>query len=187
MKRVVAILAVGGGLILISWVTSPAARTTSSDRTVSAAEIDRADQTAQAVAPLTIQVDDQAARLRARLSQPPPKPEPDRNPFRFGGTSPSPKGTVPAAKGTYPVQSGYVPLNVPASPAVALPSLVAITSDARDGGLMRTAVLSIGDEMKIVKPGQAFDRFIVEAIGPDSVRIVDITSPTRATFIVAIR
>jgi hypothetical protein len=78
-------------------------------------------------------------------------------------------------------------VSVPAAPAIALPSLVAITSDARDGGIMRTAVLSMNDEMRIVKPGQLFDRFLVEAIGPDAVRIVDITSATRATFTVAIR
>lgn len=186
MKRMSAILAVGAGLILISWVTSPAARTTPADPRVSAADIERADQTAQTIAPLTTQIDDQAARLRARLSQPPPKPQPERNPFRFGGTSPSERGTYPVKKGTYPERPGYVPLvNAPAP--LALPSLVAITSDAGDGGLMRTAVLSMNDEMKIVKPGQVFDRFIVEAIGPDSVRIVDITSPARATFIVAIR
>jgi hypothetical protein len=83
-----------------------------------------------------------------------------------------------------PVVEANVP---PPAPALMLPTLVAITSDARDGGLFRTAVLSMDDEMKIVKPGQLFDRFIVEAIGPESVRIVDITSPTRATFVVAIR
>jgi len=184
MRRIAAILAIGGGLILISWVTSPAARTTPADARVSPAELDRADQTAQAVAPLTGQIDDQAARLRAHLSQPPPKPDPNRNPFRFGGTSPSRKGTDPAKKGTDPARTGYVPL---APVPLALPVLVAITSDARDGGLMRTAVLSMGDEMKIVTPGQVFNRFMVESIGPDSVRIVDITSPTRAVFIVAIR
>jgi len=182
--RLAGILAIGGGLILISWVTSPAALPAPSDPRVSPAELDRADQTAQAIAPLTTQIDDQAARLRARLSQPPAKPQPDRNPFRFGGTSPSPKGTYPVPKGTYPEKTGYVPV---ANAALALPVLVAITSDAGDGGIMRTAVLSMNDEMKIVKPGQLFDRFIVEAIGPDSVRIVDITSATRATFIVAIR
>jgi hypothetical protein len=52
---------------------------------------------------------------------------------------------------------------------------------------MRTAVFAMNDDMKIVMPGQMFDRFLVEAIGPDSVRIVDITSPTRATFVIAIR
>jgi hypothetical protein len=158
-----------------------------SDPRMPPSEIERADQTSQAVTPLTSEIDAQAARLRARLAQPPPKPQPDRNPFRFG------KGTYPistekAEKGTYPkpaksVEKGYVPV----APAIAMPTLVAITSDARDGGLMRTAVLSINDEIKIVRPGQMFDRFLVEAIGPDSVRLVDITSPTRATFIIPIR
>jgi hypothetical protein len=187
MQRIAAILAIGGGLILISWVTSPSARPATSDPRMTASDVDRADQTSRAVAPLTSDIDTQAARLRARVIPPPPKPAPDRNPFRFG------KGTVPfstekPAKGTYPetpkpVEKGTVPV----APAIALPSLVAITSDARDGGLFRTAVLSMNDEMKIVRPGQSFDRFIVEAIGPDSVRIVDITSVSRATFTIAIR
>jgi hypothetical protein len=184
MQRIAAILAIGGALILISWVTSPAALPAAAEPRVSPAELDRAEQTAQAVAPLTTEINDQAARLRARLAQPPPPPAPERNPFRFGGTSPSRTGTYPAKKGTVPGARGYVP---PAPASLALPVLVAITSDARDGGLMRTAALSMGDDMKIVTPGQVFDRFMVESIGSDSVRIVDITSPTRAVFIVAIR
>jgi hypothetical protein len=187
VTRLAGILAAGGGLILISWVTAPAARTTPDSPRVSRAEIERVDQAAQAVAPLSTQIDEQAARLRARLSQPPPKPEPDRNPFRFGA------GVTPGSGSRKPINTQRDGISTPpalarpASPALVLPSLVAITSDAGDGGIMRMAVLSMNDEMKTVKPGQMFDRFIVEAIGPDSVRIVDITSPARATFIVAIR
>ena len=186
MKRVSSALVIGGVLILISWVTSPSARPTPPGPALSEADLDRAEQTTQSIAPLTAQIDDQAAQLRARLSQTVPKPQPARNPFSFGkGTDR--KGTYPGTKGTYPVDPGYVPL-APAAPVpLALPTLVAITTDAVDGGVMRTAVLSMNDEMKIVRPGQIFDRFIVEAIGPDSCRIVDITSPTRATFTVAIR
>ena len=186
--RIVGILAIGGGLILISWVTSPAARTTPPEPGVSPAEIGRADQTAQAVAPLTTQIDDQAARLRAHLARPPAPPKPERNPFRFGGLRPTsnPVGPTPDTRASVgrPDLEGR---RLDVSPSITLPLLVAITSDARDGGLMRTAVLSINDDMKIMTPGQVFDRFLVESIGPDSVRIVDITSPTRATFIVAIR
>jgi hypothetical protein len=187
MNRIVGILGIGGALILISWVTSPAARTAPPGRTLSAADVVLADQTAQAVAPLTTQIDDQAARLRARLAQPPAPPKPERNPFTFAGVGrPDLEGRRlrPTSKPVGPTTGIESPVS---SPPLALPSLVAITSDAGDGGLMRTAVLSMNDEIKIVKPGQMFDRFIVEAIGPDSVRIVDITSPTRATFIVAIR
>jgi hypothetical protein len=186
--RIAGILAIGGALILISWVTSPAARTAPPERTMSVADVALADQTAQAVAPITTQLDDQASRLRARLSQPPPKPEPERNPFRFGDPGAAPKGAGTKPRGAR-IAGTAAPsaIATPATPALALPALVAITSDASDGGLMRTAALSMNDEMKIVKPGQVFDRFLVEAIGPDSVRIVDITSPARATFIVAIR
>ena len=163
MQRLAGILAIGGGLILISWVTSPAALPTPSDPRVSPAELDRADQTAQTVAPLTSEINDQAARLRAHLSQPPPKPVPARNPFQFGGTSPSRKGTDPAKKGTDPAPTGYVPL---APVPLALPIVVAITSDARDGGPCAGGI-SMGDEMKIVTPGQVFNRFMLESIGPD--------------------
>ncbi len=189
MKRAVGILAVGGGLILVSWVTSPSARTPPAEPAVSAADLELARQTTQAVTPLAAQIDDQAARLRARLLPPPPKPEPSRNPFHFGKRDVPHKGSDPRGLTPRPiVEEGYVPLaSPPPAAALTLPSLVAITSDARDGGLFRTAVLSMDDEMKIVKPGQVFDRFIVEAIGPESVRIVDITSPARVTFVVAIR
>jgi hypothetical protein len=186
--RLTGILAIGGVLILISWVTSPAARMTPGSPRISPAEIERVDQTAQAVAPLSRQIDEQAARLRARLAQPPPKPEPDRNPFRFGAgvTVPKTAGRKPSSLRADEMPTPSVAAG-PASPALLLPALIAITSDAGDGGIMRTAVLSMNDDLKIVKPGQMFDRFIVEAIGPDSVRVVDITSPTRATFTVAIR
>ena len=178
IARIGSALIISGALILISWVTSPFARTPPPAVAPSGADVDRIEQATQSLAPLTTEVDSQAARLRARLSQPPPKPEPSRNPFTFKGTHPI--STEKAEKGTYPktpisVENRYVPV------------LVAITGDPADGGLMRTAVLSMNDEMKIVRPGQMFDRFIVEAIGPDAVRIVDITSPTRATFTIAIR
>ncbi|TAK15283.1 MAG: hypothetical protein EPO35_07905 [Acidobacteria bacterium] len=190
MKRVSSTLAIGGVLILISWETSPSARPTPPSPALSAADLERAEQATQSIVPLTAQIDDQAAQLRARLSQPIPKPQPARNPFVFGrGTYPFSTGNPQPGDrsrakdlspvGGNPVEKGYVPL--------ALPVLVAITADATDGGLMRTAVLSMNDEMKTVRPGQTFDRFIVEAIGPESCRIVDITSPTRATFTVAIR
>jgi len=188
MRRLAAILAFGGGLILISWVTSPAARPATADPRMPPSEIDRAEQTSQAVTPVTGEIDKQAARLRARLAEPPPKPQPDRNPFRFGGSlRPTSKPVGPTAAVGRPELEGRRNHLAPASPAIAMPSLVAITSDARDGGLMRTAVLSMNDEMKIVRPGQMFDRFIVESIGPDAVRLVDVTSPTRATFTIAIR
>lgn len=187
MKRLVGILAVGGGLILILWVTSPAARTPPVAPELSAADLALADQAAQTIPPIASQIDAQAARLRARLAERPQQPQPSRNPFRFKAAE-TPKGTgvfstEKARKGTelLPV-APFV-----SAPAITLPTVVAITADARDGGLMRTAALSMNDEMKIVRPGQLFDRFIVEAIGQDSVRLVDITSPTRATFVVAIR
>jgi hypothetical protein len=74
---------------------------------------------------------------------------------------------------------------LPVSPA--LPTLVAITSDGAGDALILTAALAMGDEVKLVRVGQPFDRFIVDAIGVDSVRLVDSTSPTRATFTIAIR
>lgn len=188
MKRVAGILAVGGGLILIFWVTSPAARTPAAAPELSAADLALADQAAQAIPPIASQVDEQAARLRARLAEPPQKPQPTRNPFRFKGTEVF--STEKHRRGTgvlSPKSVENTPVPFVSAPAISLPAVVAITADARDGGLMRTAVLSMHDEMKNVRPGQAFDRFVVEAIGPDSVRLVDITSPTRATFVVAIR
>ena len=183
MPRVVGILAIGGGLILISWVTSPAALTTPPGPRVSPTEV---EQAAQAVTPLTSQVDDQAARLRARLAAPPPKPDPERNPFRFGDTSPAPKASSPAKRAAR-ADAPSVTLAAPVITPLALPSLIAITTDATAGGIMRTAALSMNDELRIVRPGQMFDRFMVESIGADSVRLVDITSPTRATFVIAIR
>lgn len=190
MKRATFALAIGGVLLLISWVTAPAALTPAPVAPLSETEINRIEQAAQAVVPVTAQVDDQAAKLRARLAQPPPEPNPTRNPFQFG------RGTVPRT-GTVPVQEDRNRNRDAESPAgdsgtktgtvPILPTLVAIMADEQDGTVIRNAALAMGDDITVVRIGQSFDRFVVDAIATDWVRLIDTTSPTRATFTIAIR
>lgn len=80
-----------------------------------------------------------------------------------------------------------IELKVPESPAIAMPLLIGVAEDTVAGVVVRTAMLSMGDEMGIVKIGQPFSRFVVQAIGATSVELVDVTSPNRVVTTITIR
>lgn len=181
MKRAAFALALSGVLLLATWVQAPAAPA----RDVaapSAADVSSADQTAQSVAPVARQIDEEAARLRQRLAAAVPFTAPARDPFRFNKKGSEPFSTKSVEKGSDPVV-----LKTPVAPPIVVPVLVGITEDAAGGVVTRTAILSMGDDMAIVKTGQAFSRFIVQSIGALSVELVDVTSPNRTVSTIRIR
>ena len=65
--------------------------------------------------------------------------------------------------------------------------LIGVTEDVNAGVVTRSAILTMGDDMAIVKTGQAFSRFIVRSIGALSVELVDFTSPNRPVSTITIR
>lgn len=187
MRRFAIALVLSFGLLLATWVQAPAAPARD-EVAPSSSEVVDADQSAQSTVPAARQVDEETQRLREHLAARAPFSEPVRNPFNFSaGKKPAPKGsepfsTVSAEKGSDPLV-----LQPPASPDIAVPVLIGVTEDTVDGVVVRTAVLSMNDEMAIVKIGQPFARFSVKSIGPASVDLVDVTSPNRTVTTISIR
>ena len=179
MKRAAFALALSGVLLLATWVQAPAAPAREI-AAPSASDVAGADQTAQSVTPVARQIDEEAARLRQHLAAEVPFTSPARDPFRFKG--PEPVAMKSVEKGSDPVV-----LKTPASPPIAMPLLIGVTEDASAGAVTRTAILSMGDDMAIVKTGQVFSRFIVRSIGALSVELVDVTSPARTVITITIR
>jgi hypothetical protein len=167
MKRFAAIVLFAAAVILSTHVLAPAAPPPARPA-VSAADLALVDQAAPMIDLVNTQVD----RLRERLAAPPVYPAPTRDPFRFG-TREAPSRPKPAA----PVASA-VELFVPPPPV--LPRLVAIAATAGEGGVVRTAVLTVGDDVQILKSGDSVLKFVIKSIGADVVELVD--SATGATF-----
>lgn len=187
MRKVLLLPIVGVALLLVSRVPSPA-EPAGELPMLSAAQVELAEQNAQSVTPVARQIDQEAERLRQRLAQQVPFDEPARDPFRFTTRSTPKLGTpklVPVAKESDEVQP--VVLNIPKPPAILVPTLIALTADEVGGAVVRTAVLSMNDEIAIVKVGQAFDRFQITSITADAVELVDITSPTKASTTLTIK
>ena len=174
MNRIASALLLGGGVLLTTWVVAPAAPAPSA-KPLTTAEVAALTQQA----PIVAEVDAQVTRLRERLAAAPQFPPPSRNPFLFGrGPEPaSPKVNVPVIAAPAPVE--------PDAAAPTLPRIVAVIGTATDGGLLRTAVLGIGDDVQIVKPGDVVLRFVVRSISADAVELVDPLS--NATFRVVLR
>lgn len=181
MKRMASALTFSGVLLLANWVQAPAAPVRDLVA-LGAADVADAEQAAQSLTPVARQIDQDADRLRQRLVAQVPFAEPARDPFRFKGKGSEPFSTESREKGSDPVV-----LKSPASPQIVMPVLVGVIEDVVDGVANRTAVLSMGDDMAIVKIGQSFVRFVVRAIGAASVELADVTSPNRTVVTITIR
>lgn len=164
MHRLTSALLLGGALLLASYINAPAAPTPAPARVApeELAEID-------AMAPLAVDVAQEADRLRARLSAVPEKPVARRDPFSFGAAKrPSRRAEAESAP-------------VPVAPAVenkstmAWPTLVALlTENAAPAPL--TAVLAIGDAVEILKAGDTIAGFQVTAITATTVELVHVAT-----------
>ena len=161
MKRFGAIVLFAGAVLASTYILTPAAAPPSPPA-VSASDLAAIAQ----AKPVVDAVDAQVDRLRERLTNPPDYPQPVRDPFRFGARPepPRPKPTVSPALTDRAV---VVP------PPPALPKLVAIATSVVDGALVRTAVLSVGDDLQIVKAGETYQKFSIRTIGIDVVEIVE--------------
>ena len=184
MKRIAFALAISGVLLLATWVQAPAS-TTRETPMPSAAELADIEQAVQAAAPVTKQIDEEAARLRQRLVTETPAPSPSRDPFRF--RSAAPPAPVAAERSHALPPAPPTPAPVAVAPQVIMPTLVGITEDVVGGVTTRTAVLSMGDELAMLKIGQSFARFLIQSISTTSVELIDTTSPARSISILTIR
>lgn len=185
MRRVAIALSLSGVLLLATWVQAPA-EPAREEIPLSRGALAEADQVAQATVPAARQVDEEAERLRQHLAAQTPFSEPVRNPFRFNTSEkPAPQPVPSALMRSASIDA--VELNVPAAPAIVMPLLIGVAEDTVAGVVVRTAMLSLGDEMGIVKIGQPFSRFVVQAISATSVELIDVTSPNRNVTTITIR
>ncbi|MDP1572418.1 MAG: hypothetical protein Q8L86_20655, partial [Vicinamibacterales bacterium] len=107
--------------------------------------------------------------LRARLDAAPPAPRARRNPFVFGG------GHVEApaweARPATDAVAEDEPRPVPPVPAL---QLLGVASTMTDAGLVRTAILSDGQELWMLTAGQALpDGRAVMRIDDEAVTLAD--------------
>jgi len=111
----------------------------------------------------------QTARLRSRLAQGQPAPEPVRNPFTF---APRESERRPARSAAAVPEPAVLP---PAEPAI---ELVGVAEDRTTNGLVRTAIVSsLSGDLFLVKEGETIaDRYKVKAVGPDAVDLSDLLS-----------
>ena len=163
MARFAAIVVFAGAVVLSTQILAPAAPTPAMPALRIADLRADLDQTAPIVDEMNAQVD----KLRKRLAAPPAFPAPTRDPFRFGSAR-EPSRSKPTAP-----PAPIAPALPPAPPVPTLPRLVAITSSVVDGATVRTAVLSAGDDLRMMKTGDVVSHLVIRSISADLVELAD--------------
>lgn len=154
MHRIAPILLVAGVVLLATWVVAPAAPSPSPPPARAEAALDQ-------TAPLVAEMAAQTERMRTRLEGPQSFPPPERNPFTFGA-----RREVTPARPRGPVAEPEAP---PAPPAPVLPKLLAVVTNNVEGGISLQAVFSVGDDVKVLKAGDAIGVFLIRSITADLV------------------
>ena len=160
MKRLGAILCFAGAVLVSTHILAPAAPPPA-PAAITPQDVAAVAQTA----PVVEQVDAQVDRLRERLASPPAYPPPVRDPFRFGQRA-EPSRPKPASAPAMVIER-------PVAPAPALPRLIAIATNVTDGTSVRTAILSSGDDVQVVKAGDAYGKLVIRSISVDAIELVD--------------
>jgi hypothetical protein len=157
---------IGGGALLVGWLAAAASAPVS--------EVPPARDGAQPAptsgsSSIASEVEAQASKLRARLSQAPTPSTRPRNPFSFAAPRP-----VRAASG--PAKAPAADSAAPALPVVPTLLLMGIAEDPSPDGPRRTAVIGgAADALYMVMTGQTIaDRYEVTAIGADAVELKDL-------------
>lgn len=121
---------------------------------------------------LAADVHAQSLRLRERLSNAPSPQGSDRNPFRFSPRqSLVPRAPAPAPSETIPIEPPPVEEREPAL------DLIGIAENRETNGLVRTAMLTNGDQLLMVTAGQrVLSRYEVVAVSADAVELKDVSS-----------
>lgn len=134
-----------------------------------------AEGAASPLDPMVRAVQSQAGRLRAYLADVPPLTRPTRNPFRFRQPAADASVRRPA-----PALSTPSAVLAPSRPVLTLSGLA---EDTSPGGAVRTAVITAGGQLYLVKEGETFARrFRVDRIGADTVRVSDLDDQTTFTL-----
>lgn len=163
MSRLRSLLLLGGTVVVMSYISAPAAPTPPLAR---ASEVEM--RAIDAMAPVGVDAEQETAKLRARLAIVPEKPAPQRDPFSFGTTSKVPKRATPAPE-PLPVAPEIAP-----PPPIVWPKLVALLTDS--GKI--TAVLGVGDSVEMLKAGDTAGGFLVREITATSIEVVHVATST---------
>ena len=139
--------------------------------------------------PVVEQVDAQVDRLRERLAHPPSYPPPSRDPFRFGAKKSSAPSTEHSAPSTLApstlAPSTLAPSTQHPAPSTPAVRLVAVATNVIDGALVRTVVLSLGDDVVVAKTGEKVGDYSVKTIGIDVVELIE--AGTARTFKISLQ
>jgi len=154
----------GGSTLLAAWLAAAAAPSLAPPPAANAskdepAEPDRA----------TIALAAEAERMRNRLGVVPvPRPV-TRNPFLFGSR-------IAATVLTAPAPAGIAPSPAAAAPAPPV-TLLGVAEDANAATVVRTAILSLGGELLLVREGESIGngRYRLHQIGADAIELEDTT------------
>ena len=176
MSRLRSLLLLGGTVLVMSYISAPAAPTPAPQR---APERDMraigaiAPAVEDATAPAIEAASQETARLRARLAVVPELPVAQRDPFSFGKAPRVPKRAT-AAPEPEPV------VEVAPLPPLVWPKLVALLTD--NGKI--TAVLGVGDGVEMLKAGETAGGFLVREITSTSIEVVHVATSvaTRLTL-----
>lgn len=158
MPRMTAAVVSGAAVVLLTWVSAPAAPTPM-PAPIPAEVMASID----ALAPLAAEVGQEAEKLKARLETVVAPPSPRRDPFAFGEPRPRPRPAMVDADTTAPAA---VPVAPPDS-GVLWPSLAGLFSDNGTS----TAVLAIDDTVEFVSVNQRIGDFVVVSIGAASIEL----------------
>ncbi|MEE2638801.1 MAG: hypothetical protein VYE68_16385 [Acidobacteriota bacterium] len=174
MSRV-GVMVIGTGL-LAAWLSS-AASTTSSGQAPNGLPIGGGAQPITAL-PDTglIALDQEVARLTARLDAAPRPRTPSRNPFSLvaRGVMPSPRNVSPAVPGFVPATPS--PVAAATAPTV---TLAGIAVDRTPVGRRRTAILSAEGRVVLAHVGdEVIGRYQVRLIDEDTVELLDLQTRT---------
>jgi hypothetical protein len=159
MTRLRSLLLLGGTVVVMSYISAPAAPTPPPPRP-SQEQVRAIDETA----PIVESAMQEAAQLRARLAAVPQVSEPRRDPFTFGATPRAPKRVT--------VEPEVVIPEAPPPPPLVFPKLVALLTD--NGKI--TAVLAVGDTVELLKAGESAGGFLVREITASSIEVLHVAS-----------
>jgi hypothetical protein len=160
--------AVSGATVLAGWLAS-----SPPSNAPAPAAASRRTPASAASATAGSDIEEQAARLQARLRQEPAYRDPARNPFRFGEREvprPAPSAS-PAPKTLEPTAIEPVTAALPPPPPV---TLSGIAEDRSGDGVERTAVLSSQAGVLLVREGETvLGRYRVTRIEANAVELTD--------------
>jgi hypothetical protein len=147
MSRSTSTLALlGAAAALVTWMVPPASSAPSPSPLPAFVEVPR---------PELIEMNRQVDRLRARVEASPRQaPEPTRDPFNFGRRPEPPRPAMPRVAMPDPPPAPVLP---------PLPRLVAVIRESPESDT-RSAVLSNGDDVAFVAPGDRYAGYVISAV-----------------------